>query len=117
VPITHGAELTIHTVQIDENGCTIHHSATGPDHVTFELGDADQKTIDKLTNQAVRFDGFDLKAQTLVTSYLWMAEYKGQPVSRVSGEDIKQAQTLLLSGSWRYETRTFPELAVEVPTQ
>ncbi len=115
VPLSNGAEMTIHAVQINENGCTIHHSATGPDYVTFEVGDADHKPIQKLNEQAVTFDGYDLKAQALVSSLLWVSEYKGQPVSRVSDTDIKQAHTLLVSGSWRYETRTLPDLAVEVP--
>ena len=115
VPLPGGAELSIMKALVDENGYTVYYSVAGPDHVSFSLGDSEGRPLRKLSDQAVGFDGFDLKAQALVSSGLWVAEYKNKPVPRVSGADIRQAQTLLVETGWRYETRTLPELAVEVP--
>ncbi|MGI6687235.1 MAG: hypothetical protein ACOX6Y_02540 [Christensenellales bacterium] len=111
------AELTVHSVRVNENGCTILYSIDGPDYVSFLLGDAQGNPIRKLNDQAVGFDGFDLPAQAVVCSMLWVAEYKGKPVSRVSGEDIRQAQALLVHNGWLDETTLLPELTVEVPIQ
>ncbi len=116
-PLPGGAELTVMKALVDENGYTVYYSIAGPDHVSFSLGDSQGRPLRKLSDQAVGFDGFDLKAQALVSSGLWVAEYKNKPVPRVSGADIRQAQTLLVETGWRYETRTLPELAVEVPLQ
>lgn len=117
LPLPGGAELSIMKALVDEHGYTVYYSAAGPDHLSFSLGDSEGRPIQKLSDQAVGFDGFDLKAQALVSSGLWVAEYKNKPVPRVSGADIRQAQTLLVEAGGRYETRTLPELAVEVPLQ
>lgn len=115
--LSSGAELTIHGTQVNGNGYTIRYSKSALEYVSFTLGNAQGRPLRKLDDLTVGFDGFDLKAQAMVASKLWVAEYKGQPVSRVSEEDIKQAQTLLAQGSWRYETRPLPELAVELPVR
>lgn len=106
-------ELMIHSVQMNEEGLTIHHS--GQAQITFSLGDAEGKPIKKLNDQAVTFDGYDLKKQQLITTQIWIAEYKGQPVSRVSLEDMEQAKTLLVEGAWWYESKMMSDLTVEVP--
>lgn len=113
LPEKNGSILTIKGVTVDDNGFTISYSVNSADSASFEPGDGQGQALKDLFY--VSSTSFDLPSQAFLMQGMWMAEHKGQPVARISKEDISKFTTLLISSYAQDHEITLPELAVEVP--
>lgn len=106
-------QVMVHRFEVTPSGFTVFYTARTPRYLIFDPGDAKGQT---LKYDFVTFSGYDLPSQTLVASGLWMAEHKGQPVSRLTPEQIQDVQSLVIQASWRDDPVLLYDQAVSIPT-
>lgn len=112
LPLANGSAVTLSAVALDENGFRVDYSANDIQCVFFEPGDSRGQPLDLFYLSST---SFDLPSQSFQMQGLWMAGYRGQPVSRVSDQQIGEFTTLRIASFAQDHEIPLPELAVRVP--
>jgi len=114
ITLKDGSHVTVNSVQVDESGFHVSYiTDTESAAASFYPGDAQGESLsDKLFY--VSSNSFDQRERTFLMDGLWMAEHKGQPVARVTAEDMKAMRTLLISSFSQFYEKPMPDLAVRV---
>ncbi|NLG57419.1 MAG: hypothetical protein GX540_03285 [Clostridiales bacterium] len=113
LPLENGSSLTVKGVQVEESGFTISYTASIAFEANFRPGDSQGQELRDL--YYVGANSYDLPSETLLAQGLWMSEYKGQPIKRVSEKELSTFTSLLVSSYAQKDEMPVPELMVTVP--